>query len=46
MEAQDYANKAYQWAKALRLLDPNIQLVSCGGASALFGFLYTVRQSL
>ncbi|ESK91159.1 glycoside hydrolase family 51 protein [Moniliophthora roreri MCA 2997] len=30
MEAQDYAKKAYQWAKALKLLDPSIKLVSCG----------------
>ncbi|KXN91890.1 putative alpha-N-arabinofuranosidase C [Leucoagaricus sp. SymC.cos] len=30
MESQDYAKKAYQWAKALKLLDPNIKLVSCG----------------
>lgn len=30
MESQDYAKKAYQWAKALRLLDPSIQLISCG----------------
>jgi len=30
MEAEDYAKKAYQWAKALRLLDPSIKLVSCG----------------
>ncbi len=32
MESQDYAKKAFQWAKALRLLDPSIQLISCGGA--------------
>ena len=31
MEAQDYAKKAYQWAKALRLLDPNIKIIACGG---------------
>lgn len=31
MEAEDYAKKAYQWAKALRLLDPSIKIVSCGG---------------
>ncbi|KAK0438303.1 glycoside hydrolase family 51 protein [Armillaria borealis] len=29
-ESQDYAKKAYQWAKALKLLDPTIKLVSCG----------------
>ncbi|KAF8970851.1 glycoside hydrolase family 51 protein [Flammula alnicola] len=30
MESQDYAKKAFQWAKALRLLDPTIKLISCG----------------
>ncbi|KAF8589969.1 glycoside hydrolase family 51 protein [Ramaria rubella] len=29
-EATDYAKKAYQWAKAIRLLDPSIKLISCG----------------
>ena len=29
-KAQTYAEKAHQWAKALKLLDPNIQLVLCG----------------
>jgi alpha-N-arabinofuranosidase len=27
---EDYAKKAYQWAKALKLLDPNINLILCG----------------
>lgn len=27
---EDYAKKAFQWAKALRLLDPSISLVLCG----------------
>ncbi|KAL2131353.1 hypothetical protein VTI74DRAFT_5242 [Chaetomium olivicolor] len=27
---EDYAKKAYQWAKALKLLDPNITLILCG----------------
>ncbi|OTA90821.1 glycoside hydrolase family 51 protein [Hypoxylon sp. CO27-5] len=30
MTKEDYAKKAAQWAKALRLLDPDIQLVLCG----------------
>ncbi|KAJ7214566.1 glycoside hydrolase family 51 protein [Mycena pura] len=30
MTAEDYAKKAFQWAKALRLLDPTIKLVSNG----------------
>ncbi|KAJ6590387.1 glycoside hydrolase family 51 protein [Mycena sp. CBHHK59/15] len=30
MNSTDYSKQAYQWAKALRLLDPKIYLVSCG----------------
>jgi alpha-N-arabinofuranosidase len=30
MTAEDYCIKAGQWARALKLLDPNIKLVSCG----------------
>ncbi|KAH9880475.1 hypothetical protein IAQ61_000766 [Plenodomus lingam] len=30
MTKEDYAKKAYQWAKALKLLDPNITLILCG----------------
>ena len=29
-KAQSYADKAHQWAKALKLLDPSIELVLCG----------------
>ncbi|KAF2839686.1 glycoside hydrolase family 51 protein [Patellaria atrata CBS 101060] len=30
MTKEDYAKRAYQWAKALKLLDPSIQLILCG----------------
>lgn len=30
MTKEDYAKKAYQWAKALKLLDPTITLILCG----------------
>ncbi|EEY23726.1 alpha-N-arabinofuranosidase [Verticillium alfalfae VaMs.102] len=30
MTKEDYAKKAWQWAKALKLLDPNVQLILCG----------------
>ncbi|KAJ6585910.1 glycoside hydrolase family 51 protein [Mycena capillaripes] len=30
MNAEDYSKAAFQWAKALRLLDPSIKLISCG----------------
>ncbi|KAK5107054.1 hypothetical protein LTR62_001904 [Meristemomyces frigidus] len=30
MTKEDYSKKAYQWAKALKLLDPTITLILCG----------------
>ncbi|KAI9149108.1 alpha-N-arabinofuranosidase C [Paramyrothecium foliicola] len=30
MTKEDYAKKAYQWAKALKLLDPSVVLILCG----------------
>ncbi|KAK6340806.1 hypothetical protein TWF696_009124 [Orbilia brochopaga] len=30
MTKEDYAKKAHQWGKALKLLDPNIKLILCG----------------
>jgi hypothetical protein len=30
LSATDYAKKAFQWAKALKLLDPSIELILCG----------------
>lgn len=30
MTKEDYSKKAYQWAKALKLLDPSITLILCG----------------
>ncbi|KAG6871732.1 hypothetical protein C0995_000682 [Termitomyces sp. Mi166 len=36
MESYDYAKKAFQWAKALKLLDLSIKLVTCG--------VYTVSE--
>jgi len=30
MTKEDYAKKAYQWAKALKLMDPSIHLILCG----------------
>jgi alpha-L-arabinofuranosidase len=30
MTKEAYAEKAYQWAKALKLLDPSIELILCG----------------
>ncbi|OAQ89814.1 alpha-L-arabinofuranosidase [Purpureocillium lilacinum] len=30
MTKEDYAKKAYQWAKAIKLLDPSVKLILCG----------------
>lgn len=30
MTKEDYAKEAYQWAKALKLADPTIELILCG----------------
>lgn len=30
LSAEEYAEKARQWAHALKLVDPSIKLVSCG----------------
>lgn len=30
MKAKDYAEKARIWAHGIRLVDPNVKLVSCG----------------
>ena len=30
MTKETYAEKAYQWAKAIKLLDPSIELILCG----------------
>ncbi|KAK3192060.1 hypothetical protein K4F52_001687 [Lecanicillium sp. MT-2017a] len=30
MTKEDYARKAYQWAKAIKLLDPSVELILCG----------------
>ena len=34
MTSKEYANRAYQWAKALKLLDPSIELILCGKEGA------------
>lgn len=45
MTAEDYAKKAFQWAKALKLLDPSIKLIACG-CTGFDSWDYTVTQGL
>ncbi|KAK7204875.1 glycoside hydrolase superfamily [Myxozyma melibiosi] len=45
MTAEDYAKKADEWGKVLKMLDPSIILVACG-FDGLHTWEYTVTQKL
>jgi alpha-N-arabinofuranosidase len=44
MTKEDYAKKAYQWAKALKLLDPSIVLILCGETGYSSWDYYVLNQ--
>lgn len=44
MTKEDYAKKAYQWAKALKLLDPSITLVLCGESGTSYWDSYVLKE--
>ncbi|KAH7324318.1 glycoside hydrolase superfamily [Stachybotrys elegans] len=44
MTKEDYAKKAYQWAKALKLLDPSITLILCGETGHAEWDAYVLKQ--
>ena len=44
MTKEDYAKKAYQWAKALKLLDPSITLISCGETGHSAWDFHTLKE--
>ncbi|KAF2014239.1 glycoside hydrolase family 51 protein [Aaosphaeria arxii CBS 175.79] len=44
MTKEDYAKKAYQWAKALKLLDPSITLILCGETGYSSWDYYVLKQ--
>ena len=46
MTKEDYAKKAYQWAKALKLLDPNIVLILCGETGFSSWDYYVLNQCI
>jgi len=46
MTKEDYAKKAYQWAKALKLLDPTIKLILCGETGVADWDQYVLKQCL
>lgn len=43
MTKEDYAKHAYQWAKALKLADPSIELILCG-CEGISGWDYHVLK--
>ncbi|KAM7189910.1 putative alpha-L-arabinofuranosidase C [Naviculisporaceae sp. PSN 640] len=46
MTKEDYAKKAYQWAKALKLLDPSIQLILCGESGFSSWDSYVIKECI
>lgn len=46
MNKEDYAKKAYQWAKALKLLDPSITLILCGETGYSDWDRYVLQQCI
>jgi alpha-L-arabinofuranosidase len=46
MTQEDYAKKAYQWAKALKLLDPSIELILCGNNGTTSWDAYVVKECI
>lgn len=46
MTQEAYAERAVQWAKALKLLDPSIQLILCGKEGATTWDYYTLKHCL
>jgi alpha-L-arabinofuranosidase len=46
MTQEAYAERAFQWAKALKLLDPSIQLILCGKEGATTWDYHTLKHCL
>lgn len=46
MTKEDYAKKAVQWAKALRLLDPSVVLILCGANGSMSWDHYVLQECI
>jgi alpha-N-arabinofuranosidase len=46
MTKEVYAEKAYQWAKAIKLLDPNIELILCGQDGTSTWDAYVLKECI
>ncbi|KAG6005996.1 hypothetical protein E4U21_007489 [Claviceps maximensis] len=46
MTKEDYAKKAYQWAKAIKLLDPSVELILCGENGSSSWDAYVIKECI
>ncbi|KAG5965466.1 hypothetical protein E4U57_004049 [Claviceps arundinis] len=46
MTKEDYAKKAYQWAKAIKLLDPSVELILCGETGYSSWDSYVIKECI
>jgi alpha-N-arabinofuranosidase len=46
MTKEDYAKKAYQWAKAIKLLDPSVELILCGETGCSTWDSYVIKECI
>ena len=46
MTKEDYAKKAYRWAKALKLQDPTIELILCGETGVSSWDFHTLQECI
>ncbi|KAF5023733.1 hypothetical protein F66182_4207 [Fusarium sp. NRRL 66182] len=46
MTKEDYAKKAYQWAKAIKLLDPSVELILCGETGYSTWDSYVIKECI
>jgi alpha-N-arabinofuranosidase len=46
MTKEDYAKQAYQWAKALKLLDPSLVLILCGETGYSTWDSYVIKECI
>lgn len=46
MTKEDYAKKAYQWAKAIKLLDPSVTLILCGETGHSTWDSYVIKECI
>ena len=46
LSKEDYAKKAFQWGKALKLIDPNIELILCGETGHSSWDYYVLQQAI